>query len=425
MEIKFIGQGYNLGANTSVAEVLINSFGNNAFHTFKCMVAFASPSGVSGLTEHVNHSRVHIKNTRIVIGVDQGATSKEALERLLEWDADVFVFYSTQPNIFHPKLYIFEGDNAVSIIIGSNNLTEMGLIKNIESSILINFNKDQIEGDNLLDEINGYFDTILAGENPNLQALTVELIKQLVENNVVPNEVTRRKNFTKKDILTSDDTANYFSKLFPSIGMQVLPENFKPIKKNLTISSHETTDDSPKESIVNEVFEATTSTPTTLFATPVTNIWTYSDVNEVLIAEIGGPGRWSQISFAKENFETFFELPTTVGGRGEVNLKYLETDGNLQNDIEIATSAKVKRSSNYNLEPALVRASTVPYNSVNRPIIFFIKLDATNYIYHFETSGTPLYNQLDAILGVRKGIFLRRKTITVTALRRACPALTV
>lgn len=236
MELRFIGQGYNLEANTSVVQVLIDSLANNNFHTFKCMVAFASPSGVSGLTEHINNSREHIETTRVVIGIDQGATSKEALEKLLEWNAEVFVFYSAQPNIFHPKIYIFEGNNVVSILIGSNNLTEMGLVKNIESSVLITFNKDETDADNLLNQINEYFETILSGENPNLKQLTTELIELIVEQGIVPTEAERRAKYSK-DLRPSvqeednDTSIVNIRTLFPSIGLQNLPENFRPERR--------------------------------------------------------------------------------------------------------------------------------------------------------------------------------------------------
>lgn len=430
MNVSFLGQGYNLGANTSVAQTLIECFANKDFHTFKCMVAFASQNGVSGLTEHINNSRTHIQTARVVIGIDQGATSMEALEKLLEWNAEIFIFYSAQPNIFHPKIYIFEGNNSVSIIVGSNNLTEMGLVKNIESSVLINFNKEEIEGHNLLDEINHYFGTILIGENLNLQELSTELIAQLVEEGIVPKEIERRDKIIKKDLPQKDvDQELQFATikdLFPKIGIQSLPQSFKPQKRKILLNDSSIVNDTitPELPPISE-YKVENNTDLLATASPVKNIWNYTDTNTVLIAEIGGPGRWSQISFAKANFETFFMLPTNVGGRGQINLKYLKTNGNLQNDVEVTTSSKVKASRNYNLEPAVVRASTVPYNSVNRPIIFFIKLDATHFIYHFETTGTPLYNQLNTILGVKNGSFLRRQIITVGDLRTSCPAITI
>lgn len=423
MELRFIGQGYNLETNTSVAQVLIDNLNNVAFHTFKCMVAFASPSGVSGLAEHVNNSRNHIATTRVIVGIDQLATSKEALEKLLEWNADVFVFYSNQPNIFHPKIYIFEGDNLVSILIGSNNLTEMGLVKNIEASLLITFNKDEMQDESLLDQINTYFDTVLNGANPNLKSLTTELITQLVAEGIVPTEAKRREKYSK-DFLPNvpaevdENLVDNIKNLFPTIGLQVLPENFRPQRSKRSQTKPEII---PESDILTEIEITQTVKVPPIF--PINNLWNFADENAVLIAEIGGPSRWKQISFAKANFETFFMLPTNVGGSGQINLKYLETNGNLQNEVEQCTSAKVKASSNYNLEPVVVRESTVPYNAANRPIIFFIKIDNTNFIYHFETNGTPLYNQLNVLLGARNGNSLRRNITTVATLRAACPSL--
>lgn len=414
MNVTFLGQGYNLGANTSVAQALIDSFANNDFHTFKCMVAFASPSGVSGLTEHVNNSRAHIKTTRVVIGIDQGATSKEALEKLLEWDADVFVFYSAQVNIFHPKIYIFEGDSIVSIIIGSNNLTEMGLVKNIEGAVLITFNKDDIEGDNLLDEITNYFNPLLTGDTPNLKPLTAELIGQLVEEGIIPTEVERRMKYSKDLSPTTQEDGNdtpiieNIRTLFPSIGLQSLPENFNPIR-------------TPK------VSGATMPVSSNIIPNPpvilVNNSgWLFTDDTQVLVAEIGGPSRWKQISFSKENFENFFHLPIIAGESSQLNLKYIENNGDIQNDIEIISSVS-KGSSNYNLEPLRVRESTVPYDHANRPIIFFIKINATNFIYHFETSGSQQHNELQQLFPARVGNSIRRRLLTVADLRANCPSI--
>ncbi|PKQ44213.1 phospholipase D family protein [Confluentibacter flavum] len=255
MRVTFLGQGYNLRANTSVAQVLIDSFANNSFHTFKCMVAFASPSGVSGLTEHINNSRTHIETTRVIIGVDQDATSREALERLLEWNANVFVLYSAQPNIFHPKIYIYEGENAVSIIIGSNNLTQMGLVKNIEGAVHITFNKDDIEGNDLLDDINTYFDPLLTGENPNLKPLTTALIEQLVEHGIVPTEAERRIKYTKdlRPPIQEGDNGNprvNIRTLFPSIGLQNLPENFRPERRERILRPAVLSTENNNESLV-------------------------------------------------------------------------------------------------------------------------------------------------------------------------------
>ena len=80
--------------------------------------------------------------------------------------------------------------------------------------------KVKIEGDNLLDEINGYFGTILVGENPNLKQLTTDLIGKLVAKGIVPNEAVRRAKIIKEDIQEEDLVpVNRIRDLFPRIGL--------------------------------------------------------------------------------------------------------------------------------------------------------------------------------------------------------------
>lgn len=64
---------------------------------------------------------------RFIFGIDLGGTSQEVLDELLGWNVDVSIVKHRIPgHTFHPKLYLFEWDNKVEIIIGSNNITEGG-----------------------------------------------------------------------------------------------------------------------------------------------------------------------------------------------------------------------------------------------------------------------------------------------------------
>ncbi|NAS13677.1 restriction endonuclease PLD domain-containing protein [Poritiphilus flavus] len=234
MNVRFLGQGYNRDVGSSVAQALIDAFGNDSFHTFKCLVAFASHTGVSGLRDHVENSKQHINSFRVIVGVDQNGTSKEALESLIDWGVDTFVFYTSQRIIFHPKIYLFEGNNEVLVIIGSNNLTQMGLVQNIEGSVEITFNKNDVEGENLLEQITSYFDPILTGESVNLEQLTNELIEQLVAANIVKTEAVRRAQYHKAANEQNDENQGEIPnirEIFPSIPLQGLPDAFTPIRQ--------------------------------------------------------------------------------------------------------------------------------------------------------------------------------------------------
>ncbi|MGM0934048.1 MAG: restriction endonuclease PLD domain-containing protein [Bacteroidota bacterium] len=417
MEVRFIGQGYNRSTGTSVANAIIESLNNSEYNSFKCLVAFASHTGISGLTEHVTASKEHIDDFRIIVGIDQFGTSKEALESLLEWDVETFVFYTNQRIIFHPKIYLFEGENVVSVIIGSNNLTQTGLAQNIEGSIQITYNKN--EDVDLIDQIINYYNPLLTGESPYLRSLDNELIEHLIANGKVKDEANRRAQY-RKEIVTEEEVneseASYpaINDLFGTIPLQGLPTGFTPTR--LT-NAPSTETNQTSNNVVNPVI------PTTPQVSQATG-WSYNDDSDVLVAEIGGPSRWKQISFAKRNFETFFELPTAFGTNGTINLKYLNTNGSLDPNIEAITSARVKASSNYNLEPEKVRECSIPYDRNHRPIILFIKISSTEFIYHFETYGTQLYPELEQILySIGSGI--KRTQITVEELRQSCPSLSI
>jgi HKD family nuclease len=408
MEIKFIGQGFNLEASTCVADALITAFEDEIYNTFKCLVAFASHTGISGLKDSVISSKSHIETFKVIIGIDQQGTSKEALESLLEWEVNAFIFNAKQQNIFHPKIYIFEGTNDILIIIGSNNFTKLGLIQNIEGAVEFKLKKDKDTDINLLKQIEDYFNPLLTGDSPYLRTLTKDLIKQLEERGFILSEKAKRAQYAKSE--TPEEKTDDES-LFPTIKLQGIPTKFKPYKISSEPDLIETDIDTV-EGLVKETFVKIGN-----------DNWDFTDTSSLLIAEIGGPSRWKQISFAKENFETFFNLPTTVGSNGQINLRYLDSDGVLEDEIEECISARVKASSNYNLEPLKVRESKLEYDIHNRPIILFIKINSTNFIYHFEEPGSPEYAEMHAFLEDADG-GIKRKVTRLSILKKKCPILT-
>tara|TARA_R110002126_G_scaffold19816_4_gene74249 strand:+ start:445 stop:1728 length:1284 start_codon:yes stop_codon:yes gene_type:complete len=425
MNIEFIGQGYDREAGSSVASKLMELLSDTRFSSFKCLVAFASHTGVSGLAGHITSSKSHIDSFRVIVGIDQFGTSKEALEALLQWEVDSYVFYTTQRIIFHPKIYLFEGDEFVAVIIGSNNLTQTGLAQNIEGAMLITYNKSEGHTD-LINQITDYYEPLLSGESPYLKPLSTDLIEQLLASGKIKDEAHRRAQYGKDAIQeqpVGETEIEYggtpIGELFQSLPLQGLPTGFNPTR---LVSPRTARSNPPMETpTIPEQEEEESVAAMSPVAASVSG-WTISSSNEVLITEIGGPARWKQISFAKRNFENFFELSTAVGATGTLDLRYLNDDGSIDTMTEVATSAKVKASRNFNLEPEKVRQSTITYSRANRPIILFIKISATQFIYHFETSGTAAYTELAVVLATESGILKRAET-TVANLRTTCPSL--
>lgn len=94
MKSKIIGQGYNLDENTSAAKELIELFDSGKYDKFTCLVAFASYGGVTALAPHILRAKTNDVKIKIILGIDQKCTSKEALEEVLSWGVDSYIYYT-------------------------------------------------------------------------------------------------------------------------------------------------------------------------------------------------------------------------------------------------------------------------------------------------------------------------------------------
>jgi HKD family nuclease len=104
---------------------LIKTYPNISF-----AVAWATPSDV--------FSKLVLANNKIrsaVIGTHFYQTHPDVLDTFIESET---VRFQLQPSgVFHPKLYLFWGDNSFEAIIGSANLTKGALSVNTEASVLL------------------------------------------------------------------------------------------------------------------------------------------------------------------------------------------------------------------------------------------------------------------------------------------------
>ncbi|NVM32015.1 MAG: hypothetical protein HWN65_24455 [Candidatus Helarchaeota archaeon] len=232
MKVSFLGHG--LSSGESVGSALIKSFSDTDFNTFSCLVGFASLSGISGIKESIQKSKQHIKHFNVFIGIDLKGTSKEALEALLGLNVNTNVFYTFSHIVFHPKIYLFEGEKRCRIILGSSNLTKPGLFQNIEASFIIDFAKPDKEGETLLSQIYDYFQSFFTRKVKNLHKLTQELIQDLLEGGIIPDETERIKIQGKEKapekVTRKKDVLKKLKKLFPSIKIQKPPSGFKTIR---------------------------------------------------------------------------------------------------------------------------------------------------------------------------------------------------
>lgn len=227
MNITLLGQGFEPASEFSVGKQLIKFFADKGFHTFTGISAFASQAGVNGLSKHIVASKKHLKIITIVTGIDQKGTSKEALEALLNLNINTFVFYQPSFTIFHPKIYLFEGNDCSELIIGSSNLTSQGLFSNIETSLLVSID-NRVEADRkIIEQLKDYFKGIFDFTDPNLQKLSKKIIKDLVKAKIVPTEEERKAAQDKTEKSERKETENIISKIFPKRDIAKIPNEFR------------------------------------------------------------------------------------------------------------------------------------------------------------------------------------------------------
>ena len=400
METIIIGQGYNIKEDSSVGKELIKQFESNVYDHFTCLVAFASYGGVSALTRYIEEGKAKGMKIKLVLGVDQKATSKEALEEVLTWGVDARIYHTSSNNIFHPKVYLFENRDIFTLIVGSNNLTVPGLVQNIECSLLI---KDTIDPSSVHDDFYCYWKGILDGTEAHLYPLTQKLIDGLYKNKIITSEEQRsiryddgtdKKEETKKETVT-----------FKRATIQKFPDGFRP-KRLVKVKQVKTIKKTTKEIEKSIRID-----------------------NAVLIAEIPKAGsRWKQANFSQDVFEHFFGAKKSDNSY-KVKLTNIKKDGSLGETTE-SQSVTVK-SKNYRFE-LRCDETNLPYPSGNdRPIGLFVKEDAQNYMYQVLMPSDDAYKKIKDYLYLetanQKGRqdLMRRHIADVEAIHALYPELII
>ncbi len=120
-------------------EVLADLLGSRHYSKFVAVVAWARTSGLTRLGPSVRDFRDRGGASEIILGVDEGGASLEGLTAATLIFDDAKVLYDSSSGTFHPKLWLFSGDEYAAAIVGSNNLTAGGLYLNYEVALLVDF----------------------------------------------------------------------------------------------------------------------------------------------------------------------------------------------------------------------------------------------------------------------------------------------
>jgi len=403
MNTTIIGQGYNLKEDTSVGKELIELFKSDIYNAFTCLVAFASYGGISALTPYILKAKEKGVVIKIILGVDQKGTSKEALEEVFSWGVDSKIYHTDTSTIFHPKVYLFENRDIFTLIVGSNNLTTRGLVQNIECSLLI---KDTRDGNSVHSAFYKYWKGILDGTEENLYPITKELIDKLFADKVISTEEVRAKRYDNgnDEKEEPEDRKVTFKKVY----IQKFPGGFIP-KRLAKVKKVKTTTNTQTGQSTSSCEEETLSVG-----------------EEVLIAEIGGGPRWKQVNFPIKIFEDFFGAERG-NNQYTIELLNIAKDGML-GEVEMRQAVTVA-SNNFRFEIHCTETNQAYPAGGDRPIGIFVKLDNSEFLYQVLMPGDEPYLRIkdylyrESISG-RKGE-LKRHIVHIEAIHALYPSLII
>ena len=235
MKITFLGQGFESESKNSVGNAIIKLFKENKFSSFTGISAFASEAGIVGLSECIASGAEFYKTLNLIVGIDQEGTSKKALKEINDLGINSYIFYQKESPIFHPKIYLFEGENDTTLIVGSSNLTARGFFGNVESSLMVEFKNDNPDGIKLLKEVKDYYNTLFDFSDPNLFKISPEVINQFVSEGIVPTRKVWKKKHKKNTSSKEPQAENDLE--IPKRQTVKIPSNFKGrYKSNKTVS---------------------------------------------------------------------------------------------------------------------------------------------------------------------------------------------
>lgn len=122
-------------------------------------VAFVRESGLGAVEAAI---KPLANRARFFIGIRNDITSIQAVKRLLAMKVKLYaVDTGSRKILFHPKLYLAASSSKATVIIGSANLTFMGLHNNIEVSTCVNLDLSHAADKTYCEEVSNAFAEML------------------------------------------------------------------------------------------------------------------------------------------------------------------------------------------------------------------------------------------------------------------------
>lgn len=174
--------------------------------SFRFAVAYMRISGLRLLYGTLQALYARSGHIAGAVGIDQGITTIEALKLLRQLSSDSTIVCTVSNYIYHPKLYLVEGNQWACVVVGSANLTRDGLYRNVELATLIHLDLASRADLEVYQYYDAFLSELLNPSNPNVQPLNEATLTWLADAVMIEDEahvpelpsVTRSRRATAK-----------------------------------------------------------------------------------------------------------------------------------------------------------------------------------------------------------------------------------
>jgi len=162
------------------------------FKHFKMIMAFAKLSPLLKMHDEICSWMRKGNSIEAIVGIDHKGTSQQALQYMLNEFNSCSILFPGRSSTFHPKIYLFYGDERATCFIGSHNLTVGGTELNFESGVRVDMSIDVDTAE--FQQAYDCWESLLGYVTP----LTTELLSQLIENGLLIDESDRARTGAKE-----------------------------------------------------------------------------------------------------------------------------------------------------------------------------------------------------------------------------------
>lgn len=179
----------------ALGERLAHCLRDPRFTRLDAIVAWAKRSGLARLQREITRFRARGGKVSMIVGIDERGATREGLELVRQLADEAWIFQDPHGGTFHPKVYLFRGQNVATAFVGSSNLTRGGHYDNYEASIELEMALPADAG--TLTEVEHWIELVRSEPELCIE-VTEELVARVVSAGAARSE-SERENWTGAD----------------------------------------------------------------------------------------------------------------------------------------------------------------------------------------------------------------------------------